>query len=458
VYARISSDVEGSGLGVRRQLEDCRRLADSLGWPVGAEYVDNDVSAYSGKVRPQYQRMLADLQDGQRDAVIVYHVDRLTRRPLELEQFVSALDAARVKQVRFVVGDMDLGTGDGLMIARMLGAMAAHESQTKSRRVLRKMDQNAALGLPHGGWHRPFGYDEDKVKVRRDEAAVIQVLAARFLAGESLRSLTSWLDVEGVQTVSGKPWRTPTLKAMLASARIAGLREHHGQVVGPAIWEAIISEDEHRRIRARMIEKTMAKRRTPQRYLLTGLLRCGKCGNRLYSSPRATTRRYVCLSGPDHGGCGRLTVVADPLERLMADYVLEVLDSVQLADALAGRSAQDMRTAAVADAIAQDREQLDELAAAYAARQISMREWLAARQAIENRVLDAERRLARATGSEALQGLVGQGDALRSQWSDLNLSRQHAIVSAVLDHAVIGPGSRGAVALDPDRVTPVWKL
>lgn len=138
--------------------------------------------------------------------------------------------------------------------------------------------------------------------------------------------------------------------------------------------------------------------------------------------------------------------------------MLEVLDSVQLADALAGRSAQDMRTAAVADAIAQDREQLDELAAAYAARQISMREWLAARQAIENRVLDAERRLARATGSEALQGLVGQGDALRSQWSDLNLSRQHAIVSAVLDHAVIGPGSRGAVALDPDRVTPVWKL
>lgn len=141
--------------------------------PVGAEYVDNDVSAYSGKVRPQYQRMLADLQDGQRDAVIVYHVDRLTRRPLELEQFVSALDAARVKHVRFVVGDMDLGTGDGLMIARMLGAMAAHESQTKSRRVLRKMDQNAALGLPHGGWHRPFGYDEDKITVRRDEAAVI---------------------------------------------------------------------------------------------------------------------------------------------------------------------------------------------------------------------------------------------------------------------------------------------
>jgi site-specific DNA recombinase len=47
IYARISSDVDGSGLGVARQLEDCRKLAESLGWPVAEEYVDNDLSAYS---------------------------------------------------------------------------------------------------------------------------------------------------------------------------------------------------------------------------------------------------------------------------------------------------------------------------------------------------------------------------------------------------------------------------
>jgi len=78
VYARISSD-DGQALGVKRQLEDCRKLAATLGWAVGDEYVDNDLSAYSGKPRPEYQRMLTDLADGGRDAVIVYHVDRLTR-------------------------------------------------------------------------------------------------------------------------------------------------------------------------------------------------------------------------------------------------------------------------------------------------------------------------------------------------------------------------------------------
>ncbi len=174
VYARISSDIEGSGLRVKRQVEDCRRLALQLGWVVAEEYIDNDLSAYSGKHRPQYQRMLDDLRDAQRDAVIVYHVDRLTRRPIELEEFVAVVDAAKVRHVRFVVGDTDLSTGDGLLFARMLGAIASHESATKSRRVARKMEQNAAAGLPHGGYRRPFGYENDKVTVRADEAAIIR--------------------------------------------------------------------------------------------------------------------------------------------------------------------------------------------------------------------------------------------------------------------------------------------
>jgi len=89
IYARISVDIEGKSLGVQRQLEDCRKLAADRGWPVGAEYVDNDVSACSGKPRREYARMLADLESGARDAVIVYNLDRLHRRPVELEEFVA---------------------------------------------------------------------------------------------------------------------------------------------------------------------------------------------------------------------------------------------------------------------------------------------------------------------------------------------------------------------------------
>ncbi|WP_411969391.1 recombinase family protein [Geodermatophilus sp. YIM 151500] len=237
IYARISSDQAGEGLGVRRQVEDCRRLAADLRWEVREEYVDNDLSAYSGKPRPEYLRMLADLTSGTRDGVLVYHLDRLTRRPRELEDFLEVLDAARVRHVKFVAGDADLGSGDGLLVARIMGAVAAQESAAKSRRVKRKMLQNAELGLPHGRSRRPFGFEDDATTHRPAEAAIIRDLAERFVAGESLRSLCTDLDDRGIRSVKDVPWQTHSLRQVLANPRIAGLRSHNGQIVGQAAWE-----------------------------------------------------------------------------------------------------------------------------------------------------------------------------------------------------------------------------
>ena len=84
VYVRISRDKEGAGLGVERQEADCRALAEQLGWTIVAVHTDNDLSAYSGKPRPGYAALLADLRAGTADAVVVWHTDRLHRRPVEL--------------------------------------------------------------------------------------------------------------------------------------------------------------------------------------------------------------------------------------------------------------------------------------------------------------------------------------------------------------------------------------
>src|SRR5699024_2290295 len=63
VYARISKD-DGEALGVARQVEDCTALAAQRGWQVVGTYTDNNVSATHAKVRPQYQRMIADIEAG----------------------------------------------------------------------------------------------------------------------------------------------------------------------------------------------------------------------------------------------------------------------------------------------------------------------------------------------------------------------------------------------------------
>lgn len=455
VYARISSDQQGTGLGVKRQIADCRTLAADRGWTVAEVYQDNDVSAYSGKIRPAYQRMLDDLAAGDRDAVIVYNLDRLHRRPIELEAFAALCEQVGMTNVATVTADIDLGNDDGLFMARLYAAVAAKESGRKSARQKRKMQELAEQGRPHGGL-RAYGYGPDKVTIVDTEAAIIREAVNRLLAGETVRSLAAWLADAEIATVTGKPWRTTSLKQMLLSPRIAGLREHHGTVV-PAVWPAIITVEQHHKVTAILAARAVSGRRAPRRYLLSGMLRCGRCDNRLFSSPRESTRRYVCLSGPDHGGCGRLTIVADPLERFLTAAVLHRLDTTELAAALNGQATTDRTLTALNEQTSADREQLDELAQAYAAKQITMREWLTAKAPITDRLDHAERRIARATGNELLYSLAGTGSELRGAWETLNLSRQSAVIKAVLDHAVIAP-SPPRQAFDPERIHAVWRV
>jgi site-specific DNA recombinase len=462
IYARISADVEGKSLGVQRQLEDCRKLAADRGWPVGAEYVDNDVSAFSGKPRRQYARMLAELESGDRDAVIVYNLDRLHRRPAELEEFVGLCERVGVSQVATVTADIDLGNDDGLFMARIFAAFAAKESGRKSARVRRKLLQNAEQGLPHGSV-RPFGYEPDKITIRPDEAAVVREMVDRYLAGQSIKSLTVWLNESGIAPAVATSWQTSAVRQILCSGRIAGLREHRGQVIGPAKWAPIITPAERDRVLARVASRAATKTRAARTYLLSGMLRCGRCGNRLFSqaryvNPDNRVRRYVCLKGPDHGGCGRLTVVAEPVEQLLTEAVLTRLDSPHLAKALAGKSSKDRDVAALAAAVEADQARLDELAGLYADGAISAREWIAARDPITARITQNRRDIAAATDTTAIYELAGTGGMLREQWDGLDLERQQAIVKSILDHAVIAPGAPGSRRLDISRVQPHWRI
>lgn len=185
IYTRISSDVEHTGLGVKRQEHECRQLAKRKGWNVVRVYTDNDVSAYHGKPRPEYRRMLADLGAGAIDGVVAYHLDRLHRHPKELEEFFEICDSAGVRSLATVTGDINLSEHDGRFHARILGAVARKESDDKSRRIKSKHSELALAGKPNGGM-RAFGYEADHVTIREPEAAVIREGARMLLAGRSL--------------------------------------------------------------------------------------------------------------------------------------------------------------------------------------------------------------------------------------------------------------------------------
>jgi site-specific DNA recombinase len=136
-------------------------------------------------------------------------------------------------------------------MARIFAAFAAKESGRKSARVRRKLLQNAEAGLPRGSV-RPFGYEDDKITLRESEAAVVRETVERYLAGQSIKSLTVWLNEFGIAPAAAKSWQTSAVRQILRSARIAGLREHRGEVIGPAKWPAIITPAERDRVLARM--------------------------------------------------------------------------------------------------------------------------------------------------------------------------------------------------------------
>lgn len=134
------------------------------------------------------------------------------------------------------------------------------------------------------------------------------------------------------------------------------------------------------------------------------------------------------------------------------------MDSPALADAIAGRGNTDTALLAASEDLAADRHRLDELAGLFAAGAVTSREWMTARDPIHARIRNAERQLATVTDTGALTGLVGNAEHLREQWTLLGLDRRQAIIRAVLDHAVITPGTPGARELDISRVQPTWRL
>ncbi len=457
IYARISNDPEGDRLGVGRQIEDCRAEADRRGWPVADLYVDDDKSAWSGKVRPEYERMVSDIEGRRIDAVLFWHPDRLSRIPIELEQFAQVCRRANVEIV-WIGGELRPGDSDGLLLLRILAAVASDSSAKTSKRIKRKNEERAAAGLPTGGGTRPFGYRPDRVTVDPDEAVLVREAVRRVLAGESVRAIAREWNARSIPTAAGKAWTVETLRRMLYSARLSAQREHLGEIVAPGKWEAIITPEETARLRATLAERTRTRTRPVRRYCLTGLLRCGLCGAPLIARPSAGgTRRYVCAKGPGHSGCGRLAINAEPVEVWLAEVVAAHLDLPAVAAAAAAATSAAAASAGEHDGLRKDRDQLDELARDFGQRLITRSEWFAARKPIEERIEAAERKVSRRSRTAVIDDYVGRSDALRADWPTLPLDRQRSIASALLDRAVVHSALRGRAAFDPDRIEPVWR-
>ena len=341
LYARISRDKKDEGKTIEGQLDLCRALAAKNGLTVVAEYPEADGTGASEKSkaqeREQFDAMLAAAWEREFDVIIAYSDDRLTRRPIELEDLIKLVDQTGLS-IRTVRTEFyDLSTTQGITTARILGAIAAGEARTISDRQKVHFERTARAGKPKLQRQRPFGWDDDGITVREIEAQHIRKAIEQIKAGASVASIEHAWNQAGVRTAvdptqskkDAKPtgqWEWSVVYRVLLGWRTAGVRTYKREPLYDAEgklvmggWEPIISLQDREQALAMLSRLSRTKLRTGS-WPLAGILRCGECFKPLYGQlPSGSRGRalYACKRGHVGISAGLLEqhLISETIER-----------------------------------------------------------------------------------------------------------------------------------------------
>lgn len=473
IYARISLDRTGAGLGVERQVADCRDLAERRGYNVVGVYSDNDVSAYKRRHRPQYVELLELMRAGAVDVVLALHTDRLHRSNAELEVYLDASQIHDVRTETCWAGVIDLSTAMGRFQARLAGSLAVLESEQKAERVRRQKQQAAEQGRANGRLGYGFTWDAPSRTNRVDpaQAAIVCEIADRILRAETLYSIAEDLNLRGVVAPGGTvgTWRSVTIRQTIGRATLAGWREWRpggygrrgghgfGDFIAKGDWAPILSRETVEEIRRLLSDPQRRVSRRQPLTLLTGVLVCGRCGAPMSSAidRRTGRRKYNCVAQPGLSRCGGVSVVETPVDAMVSAAVVAVLRGTHESE---HQVATPSAVATAQRELDQATRALEELSREWAAGALTTTERGAARPVLIARVKAAEAVLI-ATGARAtrVRGLP-YGDRADEWWQAANLADRRTVVRALIESVTVLPAARRTNRFDPRRISePTWR-
>lgn len=424
IYVRISLDATGEALGVQRQEKDARDICAQRDWNVIGVYRDNSISASDRKaVRPGYDAMRRDYDAGLFDALVCYDLDRLTRQPRQLEDWIDAAEGRGLALVT-TNGEADLTTDGGRMYARIKAAVARAEIERKSARHKAALKQRASLGrVPFGP--APLGYDT-KGKVVAAEAKIVRRIFASFDAGESLRGIARALTTDGVPTrKGGAVWSTRTVRDVLCNPRYAGWAIHQRAIAvddsGNRVrgdWKPLVSVEMFDVAQARLSDPSRKTNRegTHRRCLGSSLYVCDVCD----ATVRATDRRYACPRG-------HLIRVREHVDQFVIGVIAGWLGRPGLRERLAPPAEDTASVVAEAERL---RNQMTLTDADYDNDLIDARRWRAKKQKLEAQLAEVDKVLASHTGASALDAIAAAPDPAEA-FLRSTLMRQRAIIDAI---------------------------
>lgn len=325
IYARVSTDPqEKEGTSLDTQIEAMLKSGQELNLVIPQDYRFREVFSGLTRERPLLAKVRELIRTRAVNVLIVYSLDRLARNPVDLIILVDELERANVELV-CVTESLD-SSDMGKLITHIKGYASKLEAEKIKERTVRGKRQIAREGKLPSGSTKTLGYDYDPATktrvVNKAEAAVIQSMYYSVgVEKKTIHQVTRELRQDSILGVRGVPFPTSSVKFILRNPIYCGKtyaftttvkdgkkvkRPREEWIELPSATPAIIEPWLWESVQKQMRRNSELSRRNQRReYLLTGFVKCKRCG-RSYSpvAVHKTRRAYRCL--------GRSRFVADP--------------------------------------------------------------------------------------------------------------------------------------------------
>ncbi len=339
LYARVSTLEQATkGYSIGEQKEKLRQYANAQGYRVAGTYSDE---GFSGKdlMRPEMERLRADVVAGKIDVVLIYKLDRLSRHVKDVLELVELFEKYNVS-LYSLKENLDLSSPFGRAALKMSATFSELERETIVERMEMGKHARAKSGKYSCPGKAPFGYklnkEADRLEIVPDEAEAIRDMYAKYIGGYSFRKLYSYCKEKypNIRFFSNSMCCKPVIERPL----YAGYFVHGGELIKAANYEPIIPFETYLQAQEAVKRNTMRREHDNTPYLLTGLIVCGKCG-RVFCGKRRTHKdgaavkysytSYGCsarlkYNKVEHGStpCENDIYSAEELEKLLENAVL----------------------------------------------------------------------------------------------------------------------------------------
>lgn len=279
VYTRKSSEegLEQEFNSLHAQREACEAYIASQrseGWVLVRDQYDDGGISGGTLERPALQRLIADIEEGLVDVVVVYKIDRLSRSLTDFSKLVEVFDRNGVTFVS-VTQSFNTTTSMGRLTLNILLSFAQFEREVTAERIRDKFRASRMKGMWMGG-NPPLGYEvkDRKLIVRDEDAAHVRWIFCRFLEIGSCTELAREVESRGIRTSRGNRIDKKAIYRVLSNRVYLGEAVHKGESY-PGEHRALIEQDLWDKVQAILTESPRiraARTRAQTPALLKGLI------------------------------------------------------------------------------------------------------------------------------------------------------------------------------------------